>query len=86
MKDDLYYAVIYEPSETGWCAYVPDLPGCVSAGTTMLEIEHRIAEAVGLHLNLMKEDGDAIPPATSLVGTVRVPHALPELSHLPEAA
>jgi len=26
------YAVIYEKTDTGYSAYVPDLPGCIAAG------------------------------------------------------
>jgi predicted RNase H-like HicB family nuclease len=33
------YAVIYEKTATGYSSYVPDLPGCVAAGSTLRETE-----------------------------------------------
>ena len=48
-------------------AYVPDLPGCVTTGKTLEEIERNIREAVELHLEGMLEDGEPIPePSTSV--------------------
>ncbi len=31
------YPVVYEKSDNGWGAYIPDLPGCVAAGKTRKE-------------------------------------------------
>ena len=42
------YAVVIEKTETGYSAYVPDLPGCVSVGHTREEMERRIREAIEL--------------------------------------
>ena len=33
------YLVIYEKSESGWGAYVPDLPGLGAAGSTLEEVK-----------------------------------------------
>ncbi|MFM6813800.1 MAG: type II toxin-antitoxin system HicB family antitoxin, partial [Dolichospermum sp.] len=44
------YTVIYERGETNWGAYVPDLPGCVSIGDTLAEVEENIKEAIELYL------------------------------------
>jgi predicted RNase H-like HicB family nuclease len=40
------YTVIYEVTPTGFSAYLPDLPGCVAAGTTRAEVERLIRSAV----------------------------------------
>jgi predicted RNase H-like HicB family nuclease len=56
------YAVVIEKSETGYGAYVPDLPGCVAAGTTLEETEQLIREAIKFHLEGMQEDGILQPP------------------------
>jgi len=58
MKD---FIAVLEESSRNWSAYVPDLPGCVAAGTTRQETERLIHEAVQWHLQGMAEDGDAIP-------------------------
>ena len=61
------YAVIIERGPNNLSAYVPDLPGCVTTGRTVEEIERNIHEAVELHLESMVEDGMPIPePSTSV--------------------
>lgn len=65
------YAVIYEKGPVSWGAYVPDLPGLVAAGDTLEEVQALIKEGLELHLESMLEDGDPIPNATSLVGTLK---------------
>lgn len=62
------YLVIIEKTDTGYSAYVPDLPGCITVGDTREEIEKNIQEAIQLHLEGMKEDGLEIPlPSTEAV-------------------
>jgi len=55
------YAVIYEPTATGYSAYAPDLPGCIATGQTLEQTRERMAEAMEAHLQAMREDGDPIP-------------------------
>jgi predicted RNase H-like HicB family nuclease len=59
------YAIIIEKAETGFGAYVPDLPGCVALGETRAEVERLIKEAVALHLSDLREQGLSIPQPTS---------------------
>lgn len=59
-------AVVYEKSETGYAAYVPDLPGCVAAGETLEETARLIKEAIEFHIDGMREDGLLPPQPTSL--------------------
>ncbi len=59
------YLVIYEKGADGFSAYVPDLPGCTSAGATKKEVEENIVEAIKLHIEVMTESGYSIPDATS---------------------
>jgi predicted RNase H-like HicB family nuclease len=40
------YLMVIEPTETGFSAYSPDLPGCVSTGTTREEVEQNMQEAM----------------------------------------
>ncbi len=62
------YAVVIERApDSNYCAYVPDLPGCVSTGDTRDEVERNIQEAIEFHLEGMREDGDPIPePGTNV--------------------
>ena len=60
------YAVIYEhgPNDEGretWSAYVPDLPGCVSAGDTREECEAMIREAISAHIQVLHDEGLPFP-------------------------
>jgi predicted RNase H-like HicB family nuclease len=45
------YRVEYEKTDTGYSAYVPDLPGCVAAAQTLDETRDLILEAIALHIN-----------------------------------
>lgn len=55
------YTVVIEPDEGGYHAFAPALPGCHTFGSTLDEARSNIAEAIGLHLAAMKEDGEEIP-------------------------
>jgi predicted RNase H-like HicB family nuclease len=66
------YLVLYEKGPTSWGAYIPDLPGCVSVGDTLEEVKQLIREGMELHLEAMREDGDAIPEPTTLCEFVEV--------------
>ena len=61
------YAVVYERSPNNYCAYAPELPGCVSTGRTWDEIREMIREAITFHLVDMAENGEPAPfPRMSL--------------------
>jgi predicted RNase H-like HicB family nuclease len=66
------YAVVIENAGSNFSAYVPDLPGCVATGATVVDTEQAIREAIELHLEGMREDGTPIPPASSRVDYVEV--------------
>ena len=57
---------VIEPTETGFSAYSPDLPGCVSTGATREEVKQNMQEAIELHLDGLREEGYPVPaPSTS---------------------
>ncbi|MGE0386259.1 MAG: type II toxin-antitoxin system HicB family antitoxin [Gammaproteobacteria bacterium] len=59
------YLIVVEKSETGYSAYSPDIPGCVSTGTTVAETESNMKEAIEFHIEGLKADGYPVPqPAT----------------------
>ena len=64
------YVVIYEKTATGYSAYVPDLPGCVAAAKSLEDTESLMRGAVELHLAGMREDGDPIPPPTTVANYI----------------
>jgi predicted RNase H-like HicB family nuclease len=69
---NMKYAVVIEKSETGYGAYVPDLPGCVAVGETLTETERLIREAVEFHVEGLREDGIPVPEASALAQYVEV--------------
>jgi len=68
----LNYVVVYEKSETGWAAYVPDLPGVVTTGRTKAEVRSMIREAIEFHLDGLKEDRLPIPKPSAEAEVVSV--------------
>lgn len=66
------YLVIIEKSDTSFGAYVPDLPGCVAVGETKDETMELIREAIELHIDSLRENGDDIPEPHSFVEKVAV--------------
>lgn len=49
--------VIIEKSKTGYAAYLPLIPGCVTTGGTIDEIKNNMMEAIRFHRDGMKKDG-----------------------------
>jgi predicted RNase H-like HicB family nuclease len=66
------YAVVIEKGPSSFGAYVPDLPGCVAVGESRSEAVRLIHEAIELHLQSLKEQGENIPPPSSSVEFVNV--------------
>jgi predicted RNase H-like HicB family nuclease len=66
------FAVVFEKAESNWAAYVPDLPGCITTGSTLEETKHNIREAIELHLEAMLEVGEPIPVPTTDVDFVEL--------------
>lgn len=66
------YAIVIEKAGSNYSAYVPDLPGCVSTGSTVEEVEVQIREAIEFHLDGLREDGVPIPEPSSRVEYVEV--------------
>lgn len=66
------YLVVMEPAGRNYSAYVPDLPGCAATGDTRAEAEAAIREAIKLHLDGLRQDGDPIPEGRSTANYVDV--------------
>ncbi len=66
-----YLVVIEKANDCSFSAYVPDLPGCVSCGDSEEEVRKLIGEAVALHIEAMREQGDPVPPPSAKPHVVR---------------
>ena len=65
----MYYPATLTPHEDGSGRYsvtFEDLPGCVSKGENIEDALRMAQEALTLHIGSMIEDGDALPPPSSL--------------------
>jgi predicted RNase H-like HicB family nuclease len=60
------YAVVIEKADGNYSAYVPDLPGCIAAGDTVVAVEGEIRDAIRFHIEGLHADGIAVPEPTSI--------------------
>lgn len=67
------YLIVVEKTETGYSAFSPDLPGCVSTGATPQEVEKNMWEAIKFHLQGLKLEGYEIPEPAAYSTYVDVP-------------
>lgn len=67
------YAILIEPSSTGFSAYAPDVPGCAAVGDTLEETRASFQEALELHLDAMRLVAEPIPEPAVTVAYVEVP-------------
>ena len=54
---------------------MPELPGFIAVGETDEEVTQIIREAIEVHVEVMRENGDPIPPPTFTAIVVQVPAA-----------
>jgi predicted RNase H-like HicB family nuclease len=66
------YTVFIEPTNTGYSAHVPDLPGCVAAARTLEETRQLIREAIEFHIEGLRLNGDPVPEPTSHIEQVEI--------------
>lgn len=57
----MQYLVVIEQGSNSFGAYVPDLPGCIAAGETREEVATLIQEAIELHIEDLKAQGQQVP-------------------------
>lgn len=67
------YIAAVEKSETGWAAFVPDLPGVVTTGRTKSEVRSLIQEAIEFHLDGLREDRLPVPEPSAEAEVTSVP-------------
>ena len=68
----LKYAVVIEKAPNNYCAYAPDVLGCISTAKTRDGMLDMMREALEFHIESMLEDGEAVPePRSSLADAMR---------------
>ncbi len=71
-----YVALIHKDETSDYGVSFPDLPGCITAGSTLDEAREMASEALALHLGGLAEDGEAVPESSSLEDVMSVAGAL----------
>lgn len=66
------YVAIMERVESGYSAYLPDVPGCIATGKTRTEAKKNIEGALRLHLEGLRKDREPIPEPRTVAETVAV--------------
>lgn len=61
-----YIGLIHKDADSDFGVSFPDFPGVVTAGTDLDDARRMAEEALGLHVEGMIEDGEAIPEPSSL--------------------
>lgn len=61
-----YIALIHKDEDSDYGVSFPDLPGVVSAGSTLDEARAMATEALAFHLEGLAADGEAVPEPSSL--------------------
>ncbi len=69
---EMQYLVIFEKDANSYGAYVPDLPGCVAIGKTMVEVRGLITEAIQFHIDSLRKDGFVVPLPLSTATFINV--------------
>jgi len=62
MRKVQYLVQINKDLDSDWGASAPDLPGCVATGRTIDSALRRIARAIELHIQGMREGGLEVAP------------------------
>jgi len=62
----MLYPVAIDKSDSSFGVRVPDIPGCFSGGDDYQDAIDSAREAIAAHIELLVEEGDAIPEATKI--------------------
>lgn len=60
------FAVVIEKAADNYSVYVPDPPGCVATGKTVVAAVQEIREAIRFHIDGLQADGIAVPQPTGM--------------------
>lgn len=70
------FKVVFEPDETGWHVYVPELQGCRTWGRNLAAARKNIREAISLFEEELGGKADQVARAAVFDEDVRVPRAI----------
>jgi predicted RNase H-like HicB family nuclease len=62
----VYFAAIHKDAKSDYTALFPGVPGCITAGSTVEELEAMAREALQGHLNAARDFGEPVPAPLDL--------------------
>lgn len=62
----MLYPVAIDKGDSSFGVRVPDIPGCFSGGDDYQDAIESVREAIEAHIELLVEDGEAVPEATTV--------------------
>ncbi len=68
-----YIAVVHKEADSDYGVSFPDFPGCVTAGKSIDEAKDMAYEALLLHLEGLREEGEPLPAPTNLEDIIADP-------------
>ena len=60
------YLVVIEKVQNNYSAYAPEVPGCVTTGTTVEQTRNHMKEALEFHLEGMLSDQEPLPESRGM--------------------
>lgn len=66
-----YMALVHKDPDSDYGVSFPDLPGCITAGSTLEEAREMARDVLMLHLEGMSDSGEYIPPPCSADAALR---------------
>jgi predicted RNase H-like HicB family nuclease len=61
-----YIALLRKDPRSDYGVDFPDFPGCITSGRTLEEVRRMAEEPLAFHVDGMRQDGEAIPPPSSM--------------------
>ncbi|WP_201748533.1 type II toxin-antitoxin system HicB family antitoxin, partial [Escherichia coli] len=62
----MLYPVAIDKGDSSFGVRVPDIPGCFSGGDNYQDAIESAREAIEAHIELLVEDGEAVPVGTNI--------------------
>ena len=80
-----YIALIHKDADSDYGVSFPDLPGCITAGSSLDEARAMASEALAFHLEGLATDGAVVPEPSSLEAIMASPENRDGVAILVEA-
>ena len=70
------YPVVFTPEGDNYTVSVPDLPGCFTFGSSLLDAVEMARDAIAMWLCDAEDKGEPVPPPDHASNIVRVPDSI----------